>query len=110
MGFWLFSSSIWGLGLMLLLFFTGFNLLEATLPSLVSKLALGAIRGTAMGVYSTSQFSGAFVGGLLGGWVHARFGETSAFLLGAGFILAWLLLAGSMEVPAKTDAISPDGR
>ena len=105
MGFWLFSSSIWGLGL-LLLFFTGFNLLEATLPSLVSKLALGAIRGTA----TTSQFSGAFVGGLLGGWVHARFGETSVFLLGAGFILAWLLLAGSMEVPAKTDAISPDGR
>jgi len=110
LGFWLFSGSIWGLGLMLLLFFTGFNLLEATLPSLVSKLAPGAIRGTAMGVYSTSQFSGAFVGGLLGGWVHARFGETSVFLLGAGFILTWLLLASSMEVPAKADAISPDGR
>ncbi|WP_456407044.1 MFS transporter, partial [Thiolapillus sp.] len=69
----------------------------------VSKLAPGAIRGTAMGVYSTSQFSGAFVGGLLGGWVHARFGETSVFLMGAGFILVWLLLASDMTVPAKAE-------
>ncbi|BAO43334.1 MFS transporter [Thiolapillus brandeum] len=103
-GFWVFSGSIWGLGLMLLVFFTGFNLLEATLPSLVSKLAPGAIRGTAMGVYSTSQFSGAFVGGLLGGWVHTHFGETSVFLMALGFIALWLLLAVSMQTPAKTDA------
>ena len=110
LGFYLLSSSIWGLGLMLLLFFIGFNLLEATLPSLVSRLAPGAIRGTAMGVYSTSQFSGAFAGGLLGGWAHAHFGETSVFLLGAGFILLWLLLAAGMQTPTKADAISADGR
>jgi len=109
-GFWLLSGSIWGLGLMLLLFFVAFNLLEASLPSLVSRLAPGAIRGTAMGVYSTSQFSGAFVGGLLGGWVHAGFGETSVFLLGAGFILMWLLLASGMQVLAKADAISSEER
>ncbi len=110
LGFYLLSGSLWGLGLMLLLFFIGFNLLEATLPSLVSKLAPGTIRGTAMGVYSTSQFSGAFVGGLLGGWAHTHFGETSVFLLGAGFVLLWLLLAASMQTPAKADAISADGR
>ncbi len=105
LGFYALSGNVWGLGLMLLLFFIGFNLLEATLPSLVSKLAPGAIRGTAMGVYSTSQFSGAFIGGLLGGWVHAHFGETSVFLLGAGFILLWLILASGMKVPTKSDAI-----
>jgi MFS family permease len=105
LGFYILSGSIWGLGLMLLLFFISFNLLEATLPSLVSRLAPGAIRGTAMGVYSTSQFSGAFIGGLLGGWVHAHFGETSVFLLGAGFILLWLLLTAGMKVPVKSDAI-----
>ena len=109
-GFWLFSGSVWGLGLMLLVFFTGFNLLEATLPSLVSKLAPGPIRGTAMGVYSTSQFSGAFVGGLLGGWVHTHFGETSVFLMALGFIAAWLALAVTMRTPAKTGATSAAGR
>ncbi|WP_457676756.1 MFS transporter [Thiolapillus sp.] len=103
-GFWLLSASIWGLGLMLLVFFTGFNLLEATLPSLVSKLAPGAIRGTAMGVYSTSQFSGAFVGGLLGGWVHNHFGETAVFLMALGFILFWLALASGMKVPSRRTA------
>ena len=103
-GFWLLSTSIWGLGLMLLVFFTGFNLLEATLPSLVSKQAPGAIRGTAMGVYSTSQFSGAFIGGLLGGWIHDHFGETMVFLMAVGFILLWLALAAGMRIPAKADA------
>jgi MFS family permease len=107
-GFWLLSGSIWGLGLMLLVFFTGFNLLEATLPSLVSKLAPGAIRGTAMGVYSTSQFSGAFVGGLLGGWIHNHFGETSVFLMALGFIVLWGILASGMKVPGKADAKKPD--
>lgn len=99
-GFYLLSSSVWGLGLMLLVFFVGFNLLEATLPSLISKLAPGAIRGTAMGVYSSAQFGGAFVGGLLGGWVHQQFGEPAVFLMGAGFVLIWLLLASGMRMPA----------
>ena len=107
-GFWLFSGSVWGLGLMLLVFFTGFNLLEATLPSLVSKLAPGPVRGTAMGVYSTSQFSGAFVGGLLGGWVHTHYGQNSVFLMALGFIGGWLALAVTMRVPTKADAKKTD--
>ncbi len=107
-GFWLFSASVWGLGLMLLVFFTGFNILEATLPSLVSKLAPGQVRGTAMGVYSTSQFSGAFVGGLLGGWVHTHFGQNSVFLMALGFIAVWLALAITMRVPTKADANNTD--
>ncbi len=105
LGFFLFDTSIWSLGLMLFVFFLGFNMLEATLPSLVSKMAPGAIRGTAMGVYSTAQFSGAFVGGLLGGWVHDHFSEAHVFLLGAACMLLWLALASGMRVPVKvTDA------
>ena len=49
------------------LFLAGFNLLEASLPSLISKTAKATMKGTAMGVYSSSQFMGAFAGGLLGG-------------------------------------------
>ena len=73
----------WGLVGWLLLFFAAFNLLEASLPSLISKIAPADAKGTAMGVYSTSQFGGAFVGGLLGGWVHQQFGLIAVFQAGA---------------------------
>ena len=58
--------------LMLLLFFAAFNLLEASLPSWLSKVCPPGRKGTAMGLYSTSQFLGAFVGGLLGGWSRSE--------------------------------------
>ena len=95
------QGSVWGIGLALLAFFTAFNLLEATLPSLVSKLAPGAIRGTAMGVYSTSQFTGAFMGGLTGGWVHQNYGTAMVFVTSAIITLIWLLAAQGMEVPIR---------
>ncbi|HHH12636.1 MAG TPA: MFS transporter [Thiolapillus brandeum] len=100
-GLYAMEGSLWGLGLALLAFFTAFNLLEATLPSLVSKLAPGAIRGTAMGVYSTSQFTGAFMGGLTGGWVHQHYGTTMIFVTSAIVTLIWLLAAQGMKVPEK---------
>ena len=100
-GLYAMEGSLWGLGLALLAFFTAFNLLEATLPSLVSRLAPGAIRGTAMGVYSTSQFTGAFMGGLTGGWVHQHYGTTMVFVTSAIVTLIWLLAAQGMEVPEK---------
>ena len=105
LGFYALHNSLTGLSIMLFVFFLGFNMLEATLPSLVSKQAPGAMRGTAMGVYSTAQFSGAFIGGLLGGWVHQHFGTTAIFIMGCGFILLWLALAGGMQIPVKSDAI-----
>jgi MFS family permease len=77
----------------LILFFTAFTLLEATLPSLVSKLAPAANRGTAMGVYSTSQFLGIFFGGIMGGWLFATWGLASIFLGCALAYLLWLLIA-----------------
>jgi predicted MFS family arabinose efflux permease len=75
-----FSHNLIGIIGFLWLFFTGFNLLEATLPSLISKTAPGDLRGTAMGIYSTSQFLGAGLGGGIGGWsvsyTHLRAHET----------------------------------
>ncbi len=94
-------DSFWGLALGLWLFFSAFNLLEASLPSLVSKIAPVAAKGTAMGVYSTSQFSGAFVGGLLGGWAHETLGVGGVFLAGALVTLPWLLVAAGMRRPGR---------
>ncbi len=81
------------------LFFTGFNLLEATLPSLISKTAPGDLRGTAMGIYSTSQFLGAGIGGGVGGWCYGEFGAAGVFLFCAAAALSWLLLSLSMQPP-----------
>jgi MFS family permease len=97
----LFSSQFWGFVAALTLFFTAFNLLEATLPSLISKVAPVDAKGTAMGVYSTSQFAGAFVGGLVGGWVHQQFGLIAVFQAGALVAAAWLLLALGMRKPGR---------
>ncbi|MES9904760.1 MAG: MFS transporter [Sedimenticola sp.] len=100
LGFWGFNDSLTGIALSMLLFFTAFNLLEATLPSLIAKTAPAASKGTAMGVYSTSQFSGAFLGGLLGGWVHSYYGLEGVFLFGAVAATIWLLAASGMS-PTK---------
>ena len=88
-----------GLIIGLLVFFTAFNLLEASLPSLVSKEAPPDAKGTAMGIYSTSQFLGIFVGGALGGWVQQHFGIDGVFVFGALAALLWLGLAVTMREP-----------
>ena len=77
----------------LTLFFTAFTLLEAILPSLVSKIAPPANKGAAMGVYSTSQFLGIFFGGVGGGWIMAHWGFSAIFLACALSYLFWLLIA-----------------
>ncbi len=89
----------WGFWLSLFAFFMAFNLLEASLPSLISKLSPAGSRGTAMGVYSTAQFLGAFVGGVLGGWTLSRFGESGVFLLCALACLLWFVFARPMRNP-----------
>jgi MFS family permease len=77
-----------------------FNLLEATLPSLVSKLSPAGAKGTAMGVYSTFQFFGAFCGGAVGGWMLGSFGTQAVFITGAVFVLFWLIYAITMDSPS----------
>ncbi len=100
-GLYFMYQGLWGLASMLLLFFLAFNILEAMLPSLVSKVAPAAGKGTAMGVYSTSQFAGAFIGGLLGGWVQGCFGLEGVFVFGTLVTMLWLLVAFSMATPSS---------
>jgi MFS family permease len=84
----------------LFVFFMAFNLLEATLPSLVSKLSPAGAKGTAMGVYSTCQFFGAFCGGAIGGWMLGVFGIQAVFIAGAVFVFFWLAYAITMDSPS----------
>ncbi|HRD67197.1 MAG TPA: MFS transporter [Candidatus Competibacter sp.] len=87
------------MAVLLLVFFSAFNLLEATLPSLIAKMAPPDAKGTAMGVYSSSQFLGAFAGGAIGGWLRGLFGLKGVFAFTTFGALAWLLVAWSMANP-----------
>lgn len=98
-GFMWLGSSFWGVFTLLYLFFTAFNLLEATLPSMISKIAPPDLKGTAMGIYSTSQFLGAFAGGAGGGWIHGQFGPHAVFIYCAGTAVLWLIVALGMKPP-----------
>ncbi|MDQ6953876.1 MAG: MFS transporter [Mariprofundaceae bacterium] len=93
-------SIVW-IGVALLVFFTGFNTLEASLPSLVAKYAPAGAKGTAIGVFNTSQFFGAFVGGVLGGFMYhpALQNYAMVFWIVAGMLGIWLLIAISMQHP-----------
>ena len=95
-----FHHTLTAIVLALWLFFAAFNLLEATLPSLVSKMAPSQSKGTAMGVYSSSQFLGIFVGGWAGGWMFQHHGFSGVFLFCAGMAGLWLLAALTMRRPS----------
>ncbi len=86
------AGNWWGLLTALVLFFTAFNTLEATLPSLVSRVAPIASKGTATGVYNSAQFLGVFAGGALSGWASGAFGASAVFVICLVFALAWLLV------------------
>ncbi|MGI2259967.1 MFS transporter [Shewanella sp. GXUN23E] len=94
-----FSHSLVWLSVAVVLFFTGFNYLEASLPSLIAKFCPVGEKGTAMGVYSTSQFLGAFCGGLIGGVAYQWLGATGVFLAAMVLMLVWLLLSLGMQNP-----------
>jgi predicted MFS family arabinose efflux permease len=84
----------------LLFFFVAFNALEASLPSLISRMAPIDGKGTAMGVYSTSQFFGAFLGGACGGALNHAFGLEGVFFACAFVAFLWVIVALGMKVPA----------
>jgi MFS family permease len=94
------SFSLWGMSLALLLFFAGFNLLEAALPALVSRTAPPEARGTAAGVYGSVQFLGAFAGATTGGLVSQQLGASAVFVLCSALTFSWLLVAWPMAAPA----------
>jgi MFS family permease len=91
----------WGVVAALLLYFIAFNTLEASLPSLVSKIAPPEAKGTAMGVYNTSQAFGLFFGGFVGGWLAQHFGFSMVFAFCAGLMAVWLWLAAGMAPPPR---------
>jgi len=94
-----FQDSIWGVALSLLIFFAAFNVLEATLPSLISKIAPLDAKGTAMGVYSSVQFFGAFFGATAGGFIMQHFGGNAVFIFAIALLLLWLLVSVGMKPP-----------
>jgi MFS family permease len=95
------SHLLWTTVLALVIFFAGFNLLEASLPSLITKTAPATQKGTAMGVYSSSQFLGAFAGGTIGGSAHQLWGIDGVYYSVIVVLLLWLLLASTMKKPAS---------
>ena len=87
----------------LLLFFVGFNILEASLPSLVSRVAPSSAKGLALGIYNTTQAVGLFAGGALGGLVASRWGAQGVFACAATIMAVWWVTAlGMREVPKRT--------
>ena len=93
------NGNAWLVYLALLLFFVGFNYLEATLPSLISKTVYAGGKGTALGVYSSSQFLGAFAGGVSGGWALQTCGQSGVFVVCALVVGLWLLVALQLQPP-----------
>src|SRR5512135_1492163 len=93
------QGSVWGVALSLLVFFTAFNVLEATQPSIVSKIAPLAAKGTAMGVFSSVQFLGAFFGSAMGGLMMQFFGHDAVLMFAVGMLLLWLAVASGMRAP-----------
>ncbi len=104
LGFEFFSFGIAVIAVLLLVFFSGFNILEATLPSLVSTTAPSSAKGLALGVYNTTQSIGLFAGGAAGGWLFGQYGETGVFVFCAALMLIWLFAARKMTVTRRHQA------
>lgn len=100
------SPSAVVLTLVLFVFFWGFNVLEASQPSFVSRLAPAQVRGTAMGVYNTLQSLGLFAGGAAGGWLVKNFGPAGLFITGFSAMFVWLVIAWPMRIPATTATVA----
>jgi len=99
LGLVFFYDSLWAICLLLACFFIAFNTLEALLPSLIAKFSPADKKGTAMGVYSTSQFLGAFVGGVLGGAIYGWHDLPGVFFFCTVVAGAWFFVARTMETP-----------
>lgn len=93
------GAGMWPLAILLTLFFVAFNVLEATQPSWISRIAPPHAKGTALGIYNTLQSLGLFLGGALGGWLVQHVGPGSVSLLGGGLAVVWLVLASGMVAP-----------
>ncbi|MGH6638336.1 MAG: MFS transporter [Polaromonas sp.] len=110
---WEAASAVHSLGLLaalLFLFFCGFNVLEASQPSLASRVAPAHARGAALGVYNTLQSLGFFAGGAVGGWITKTHGAQGLFAVCGSLMLLWLLVAWPMKAPGRHAAAAVSGR
>jgi MFS family permease len=98
------AASLAWLLVSLLVFFVAFNILEAAVPSLASRVAPRGAKGMALGVYNTSQSLGLFAGGPLAGWLLSHFGMRGVFLGAAVAVAAWLAVAFGMREPGRRAA------
>lgn len=98
------SIAPWAVGVALIVYFTAFNVLESSLPSLVSRFAPEDAKGAALGVFSTCQFIGAFLGGLLGGIVYGHFGVAGTFQFCAVVAGLWFLAVLGLHSPEQNGA------
>jgi MFS family permease len=94
------SGNVFALVAALIVFFSAFNVMEASLPSLITKVAPPDVKGTAMGVYSSLQFLGIFVGGIIGGMAHQHGGSAGVFALTTALAVIWLIAAAGMAQPS----------
>lgn len=99
---YLFNTTLISFSLLILVFFTVFNILEALLPSLVAKTAPQNSKGLALGVYNTTQSIGLFVGGALGGWIYQNCVVTTVYLACGGIALVWLIFCLGMKMPESS--------
>ena len=102
------AAGIWPWAIALGVFFWAFNIMEATLPSWLSKVAPAGAKGSAMGIYSTLQFLGAFAGGIIGGWLNNHFGIEGLFLILASAVFGWALLVIVTPKPAHLNSVRVD--
>ncbi|UDG80610.1 Inner membrane transport protein YajR [Candidatus Hartigia pinicola] len=102
---WLSKSHLWIIFLGLQLFFIAFNVLEAILPSLISKESPASCKGTAMGVYSTSQFLGVAIGGFVGGWLYDINSADTVFIAGLFLTIVWFIISLTMKQPSYLTSI-----
>ncbi|MCH2040896.1 MAG: MFS transporter [Saccharospirillaceae bacterium] len=99
------ANSLWHWVVLLLLYFWGFNLMEASLPSWLSKVAPAGAKGSAMGIYSSMQFLGAFVGGSLGGWILADFDREILFVGLALLMIIWAVIIWLTSPPQHLTSV-----
>jgi len=96
-----FSGAFWLLVLLLGLFFAGFNVMEAMFPSLISRIAPASAKGAALGVYSTSQFLGASLGGPVAGYLAQSYGLSATYIAGAVVAVIWAAAGIGLKSPPR---------
>jgi len=102
---WSAGLHLWAVIAGIQLFFLAFNVMEAILPSLISKESPAGYKGTAMGLYSTSQFIGVAIGGSLGGYVYGNASAGAVFLVCAAIAVVWLVVSSTMTEPPYVSSL-----